>query len=36
MGVRFGQFAVFENGLRGEYFGLIVEEEIDIRMYEIT
>ena len=36
MGARFGQFVVFAAGRRGKYFGLIEEEEIDIRMNEIT
>jgi hypothetical protein len=38
MGAKFGQLVLFETWHRGEYFGLIKEEEeeIDITMYEIT
>jgi hypothetical protein len=37
MGAEFGQFLLFETWRRGEYFGLMEEEEeIDIGMYKIT
>jgi hypothetical protein len=40
MGAEFGQFVLyFETGRKGEYFGPIEEEEeeeIDVRMYEVT